>query len=316
MAVIPNKLDRIRAISAQMPILNQEAQDRVMSGQAMQLQNLAKQAPTLSTRQIQTAAPVVAAQQGQQQLALKAQEQQAQAALAGQALQSQGVEAKQALEAKAQAEQTALASRGIEQAQTLSREDEASKNKLTDAEIASNNRLSEYGIQVDNDLSFMSNKQRSDLANLGRDTKAKLFDARLQFDSDEQGRKFANQLQLMDATIASAKNKHDLGVKLTTMQRDATRDIQLMDAALKKITTALERGYLDNKRKLDQNSQLQLVQMKAAMEREIVRKQNRARNTGLVIGAVMTAAGAALIATPAGAPLMAAGLGTAAASQQ
>lgn len=311
-----NKLDRIRAISAAMPILNQEAQARVAGGQAMQLQNLAKQAPSLSVRQVQAAAPAVQAQLGQQQLQAQAQGAQAQLEAAGAALQSQGVEEKQRLQATEQANKLAAANADIEQRQALSREEESSRNRLTDAEIASNNKLSQYGIQVDNNISFMSQKAKENLAQLGGDVKNKLFDSQLQFSENERGRALSNQDQLLKATIASAKDKNDLNVKLSKMKQDNDRSIMMLDQSLKLISTALERGYLDNKRKLDQESTMKLMQLKQAMEREIERKKNRAKNTGLIIGGLMTAAGAALIATPAGAPLIAAGLSTAAASQQ
>jgi len=311
----PNKLNRIRQIASSIPVLNEEAQARLAAGQQLQLQQLAASTPAkqLTTRAIQAIAPQATAQFGQQALQQQAQSSQLQMAAQEQAQQQSAAASQQQLEQQALAQQTAQKQAELQQNVNLARQEESTKNKLTDAEIASNKRLSAAGLEVDNNLSFLSRKQRQDLSNLGRDVKAKLFDARMQFAKDENGRKFSNETQLMDFAVASAKSQLDLQSKMQIMEQTATREIFAMEKAHAQLVQALKNGYLDSKRELDQASRAKLAEMERAMKREIERKKAKANNTKMIVAGATVLAGTAMTATGAGAPvgsaMMAGGMG-------
>jgi hypothetical protein len=317
MATDPNKLNRIRQLSANVPILNEEAQARLQAGQQIQLQQLAASAPAkqLTTRAIQAMAPQITQQFGQQALQQQAAGQQMQMAAAQQAVQQQGAIQQQAAAQQELAQKAAQQQAELQQNVGLARQEEATKNKLTDGEIASNNRLAAAGIEADNNLSFLSRKQREDLSNLGRDVKAKLFDSRIQFARDENGRKFTNERQLMDFAVASAKSQQELAQKLQTMEQVATREIYMMETAAAKMSQALQNGYLDGKRELDQASRARLVELKAAADKEIAKKKAYASNMKMIMGGLTIAAGVATGGVAGGA-MIAGGTGLAGGAQQ
>lgn len=306
----PNKLNRIRQIASSIPVLNEEAQARLAAGQQLQLQQLAAATPAkqLTTRAIQAIAPQATAQFGQQQQALQQQNTQMQMAAQEQAQQQSAAASQQQLEQQALSQQTAQKQAELQQNVNLARQEESTKNKLTDAELASNRRLSAAGLEADNNLSFLSRKQRQDLSNLGRDVKAKLFDARMQFAKDENGRKFSNETQLMDFAVASAKSQLDLQSKMQIMEQTATREIFAMEKAHSQLVQALKNGYLDSKRELDQASRAKLAEMERAMKREIERKKSKANNTKMIVSGSLVIAGA-VAGGPVGAAAVAGGMG-------
>lgn len=313
----PNKLNRIRQISSQIPVLNEEAQARLAAGQQLQLQQLAAATPTkqLTTRAIQAIAPQATAQFGQQALQQQSQSSQLQMAAQEQAQQQQAAAQQQQLESQALAQRTQQQQAELQQNVNLARQEEATKNRLTDAEIAANKRLSAAGLEADNNISFMSRKQRQDLSNLGRDVKAKLFDARIQFGRDENGRKFNNERQLMDFAVASAKSQIDLQNKMQIMEQTATREIFAMEKAHAQLQQALQNGYLDSKRELDQGMKQQLAQMEQAMKKEIQKKKAQAANTKMILGGAVVLAGVGMTvasggtASPLAAGMISGGMG-------
>lgn len=298
-----DKLQRIQQLMANVPVLNEEANARLKAAQQLQLQQLAKSTPTAQggVRAAQAAAPVATQQLGQAQLQQQQQAAQTSAALAEQGLKEQAQTAQSELAAQELGQKVAQSTQELSQNVALAAEEEASKNRLSTQEIAVNKRLSDMGIDVDNNISFLSNKQRQDLSRLGVDVKQKIFDARLQFDRDEAGRKFSNERQLEDWTIATAKSQQELQQKLQLMEQVNQRELLVLEAANAKIAQALENGYLDNKRKLDQASMIKLAEMKQKMERDIQKKQAKAANQRLIVGGLITGAGAAMMATPAAA---------------
>lgn len=298
-----DKLQRVQQLMSRVPVLNEEAQARLAAGQQMQLQQLAASTPAkqLTTRAIQAIAPQATQQFGQQQLQQQAQATQTQLGLAEQGLQQQAAAQQQQQQQAAFQQQAAQQQAELTQGVSLARQEEAAKNRLTDAEIASSQRLNAIGIETDKNISFLSTKQREDLANLGRDVKAKVFDSRLQFERDEAGRKFSNERQLMDFAVTSAKNQVDLQNKMQIMEQTATREILMMEIAANKINTALKQGYLDSKRELDQSTQAKLAEMKAQLDKDIAKKRAQANNMKMLAGGAMVLAGAGLTVASAGA---------------
>jgi hypothetical protein len=186
-----------------------------------------------------------------------------------------------------------LGGQAIQQSLALSREQEQAKNRLSSLEIDSNKRLAQLGLDVDNNLSFMSTKQREDLAKIGGDVKQQLFDSRMQFQKDELGRKFSNDRQLSDWAIASAKDEIELNTRLRELEQASTKELIMLEAANTRIAKALERGYLDDKRELDQNQTKALAQLKMQLDEKIRKKKAKAANDRLIAGGVITIAGVA-----------------------
>lgn len=296
-------IDKLQQIKNRIPVLNEQAQRQIDAGRAFQLQQAAKAAPQTPnvTTTAQALAPAVQQQAGQAMVQQQAAEQQQLGQMAQGALRQSGMEQEAALQRQARQQQEALAGKEREQQLALSREQQTLQNQLTQEEIDSNKRVQALGMDVDNQLSFLSRKQREDLSSLGQDVKAKLFDSRLQFERDEMGRKFSNDRQLMDYAISSAVSQQDVQNKMREMEQAANKELIMLEVSYKKISDAVERGYLDEKRELDQEQQKNLVLMKNKIEKQMRDKQRQAANRRMIVGAVISAVGVGMLATGVGA---------------
>jgi len=94
------------------------------------------------------------------------------------------------------------------------------------------------------------------------------------------------------------------------------RNVQVLQAISDRLNEALTSDYLKGRQKLDQQTKLELAQMKRDNDIRLAKARADAANTGAMWGALggaATMAGGALIATGVGAPvgigLMAAGAG-------
>jgi len=310
-----------QGLAGQAPAIDQQAAARLKAAQAAKAQQAVgsitpQQATTPGLGQQIAAASVADAGQAAQQAM-------------GQSQQMQGQLAQSAIAARAQQGEAALQQQGMAQAErqqgeqlgqglTLQREEMGTKQQLSREDLARQAFLNNLGISVDRSLNLMSNEQAKSLDALGRDTKAKLFDSRMAFEQGEAGRKFANDRQLMDFAVASAKNEEDLKSKLQSMEQAGRKELIMIEAAYQKISAALERGHLDKNRELDQATKARLSEMKAAAERARARKARNASNQRLIIGGVIMGAGAVMMATPAAAAapaVMSAGAGYAGSGQ-
>lgn len=306
-----DKLQRLRNISSKVPIMNEQAAARIAGGRALQLQQAAQAAqPGAGVRQAQQVAPQIAAQSGAQQLQQQAQQQQQDVGLAQQAISTQSQQAQQDLASRSLAQKEELGGQALQQQTALSREAESSKKTLTQEEIDSAKRMSQLGMETDNTVSFMSRKQREDLASLGADVKQQLFDSRMQFERDENGRKFSNDRQMADYAISSAKNEQELQDRMQSMMQVHERELFALEAANKQLGQALQNGFLDKDRELNQAQKKKLTEMKTATEKALAKKRRASANKRLIIGGAMTVAGAAMIATGVGAAPGAAVMGT------
>lgn len=283
-------------LARQAPVFDKDAAARLKAAQAAKAQQAVaaltpQQAATQGLGQGMAAASVQeAGQAAQQQMQ---QSQQMQAGLAGQAVQARAAEGQAQLQQQGAAQQERQQTAAIGQGLTLQREEQGQKVELTRQDLARQAFLNNLGIEIDRNLNLVSTEQARTLDALGRDVKAQLFDSRMSFEKGEAGRKFANERQLMDFAVVSAKNEEDLKNKLQIMQNTAKKELIMMEAAYQKISSALERGYLDEKRELDQKTKAQLMEMKQAAERAMKRKARNAANQRLIIGGVIMGAGAA-----------------------
>lgn len=306
-----------QGLSSQAPVMDAQAAARLKAAQAAKAQQAVssltpQQAATQGLGQQIAAASVADAGQAAQQAMEQVQ-------------QTQGQLAQQAVQARAQQGEAALQQQGMAQAErqqgeqlgqglTLQREELASKQTLSREDLAKQAFLNSMGISVDRSLTVLSTEQAKAVDALGRDVKAKLFDSRMSFEGNEAQRKFANERQLMDFAVASAKNEEDLKNKLQLMEQAGKKELIMMEAAYQKISAALERGFLDNERELDQATKVKLQEMKAAADRARKRKARNAANRRMIVGGVIMGAG--VFAGPAAPAVVAAGAGYASGGRQ
>ena len=283
------------------------------------------------------AQPAGGTKQGAQQLAagITAQSQQqnlqTQAGLAGQLLGA----GQQALQAKTFGQQSALAEQqqlntsqiNDMQRQGLLRQNSEqlrSAKQLQKAELDAQKRLASKAIEHDNRLSFLTRKQREDLAKLDGYLKNQIFDNRMAFSYNNAGRRFADQRQLADYMVLSAKNEEQLRNQLREMTQAAQRSQQVLQHAHNMLTERLKMEFKRAESQKDQALLLELEKRKQALEKKMARKRAKASATNSMIVGAFTIAGAVAGSfipggTVAGATLGAsvgAGVGQAVAGQQ
>lgn len=307
MADQTQQIARLRAAASAMPVLDKEAASRAAAAKQLQIDSALQQAPAgAGVREAQAIAPQVV-----QNLAP--------AAVPGAAglLQAGGAAAQ--LESQAAQSNLQEASRAQKLNQTESAakqglaENAASRDQqiqMTKDEAARAKKLQDLGLGYDSDLAFMSQKQREDLAKLGRDVKAKLFDDRLTFEGTAQDRKFTSDRQMADYMVASAKSSEDLQNKAQIMTQNYERKAQLYDQAYKVASAELDRQLKKAEQSKDQVSKKKIIEIKMAFDKEVADKKRDASNKKALIMGVTTvaAAVASVYGTPvAGAGVMAAG---------
>lgn len=261
-------LEKLRAISRAAPALDAQAAARAQEAQQVQVSQAVQQAaPGAGVRQAQAIAPAATLAVAQPGLAARE---------AGLATQQQlGQQALQVQETQQRAQQSATA---IGQAETLAGERRAAeatdtaaelaqRKSLTAQELAQAKRLQAMGISTDARVGFLTNKQREDLAKLGRDVKAELADARLQFARDEDGRKFANDRQMWDYTVASAQSDEALRDRMQSMSLAYERKAKMIELATSKISAEIDRLYAKAEQEKDQASKMRLAEMKRQLEK-------------------------------------------------
>lgn len=167
------------------------------------------------------------------------------------------------------------------------------------------NLLGQQKLELDKKVRDNENQ----LASLGLDIKRELFDDNMQFQKDEMGRTRFNQAQLSDWAIENATSEEDYKNKVQKMEQVHKMELQIMEAAQKKIDQQLEFEYAKKMQDRDNETIRRLAQYKKDMtdayNRKLAAYKNRqgqwqagATIAGAVIGGVMTggagtAAGAA-----------------------
>jgi hypothetical protein len=240
----------------------------------------------------------VAAAQAQPQLQAAAQTQDrvakvAQASLQQQAAATQVQQQAQALGQQAQQADTARAA----QAQ-LGAADRAQKLQFTQAELAQQAELQKTGLEFDRNLSFMTERQRSDLAKLGRDVKAELFDKRLQFDKDESGRKFTNERQLWDFNVATAKSEDQMKTRQQQLIQAEERKALLLDQAYGKVIQQQQIAFAQAEQRKDHASKRKIGEYIAKLKKQ----QSDAQSKGAKRAAVLQGAASGAAIGSAGGP--------------
>ena len=147
----------------------------------------------------------------------------------------------------------------------------------------------EQQIQVSENQRKLGNK----LNKLDNRLKTQLLDDQLKFNKDQAGQTLLNTRQLADWAVTKAKSKEEYLNYAQQARQMYEKDIMLHEAAYKKLRQALELGYIKKGLKLDIETKLRLKKAKAAIEKQIRDKKNKAKNKmsmwsagGKIIGGV------------------------------
>lgn len=233
-----------------------------------------------------------------QQLAGAATQAQGQVALQAQAGQQQqlGQLAQQGISQQGAAQQLQLAKQqGIneEQIADLQRQGMLRQNsaqlkqakQLQQNELDSQKRLTSASMDYDNKLSFLTRKQREDLSKLGAYTKQVIFDQRLTFARDEEGRKFSNMQQLADYVVMSAQKDEELAWSMQEMQQANEKEIIALQHAHNMISSKLKFEFERAEKQKDYALMRKLQEMKNALEEKMRRKAARgAMISNIIVG--------------------------------
>lgn len=154
------------------------------------------------------------------------------------------------------------------------------------------------------DLATQSRMNEEALSGLGRDVKQKLMDERMQFRTDESGRKLMNEYQLADWAVLKSKNAEELKGRMQKMELAHKRKMQLLEVAHQRIVDAIEYEAKKGMQDRDQKTQMELYKYKAELEAKMRREAADQANKMGMYTAVSTIGGAVaggLVGGPAGA---------------
>lgn len=300
-----DRLKQLDALASAIPGINQKAAQQAEAARQIQMQRQVAAAPAgvPATRVAQAAAPGQALAAGQTQLAAAQQTQQQLGQVAEQGLASERTADASALAGKSIAQREQLAGAQQRQGLALTREELAARKQISKDDIASAQRVQKYGLDQDNRLSVLSTKQASDLSRIGRDVKQKIFDSRLQFEKDENGRKFSNERQLADYTAANARTEQQFRERSQTVAQAAERKIQLMKVAHDAVVRKLTQDHQMSEGRLQFEHQKELQSIRDKLAEQIRKEEAAAKNRAAMwqAGGTIVGAAAGSMAGPAGA---------------
>ncbi len=292
--------DQIRAAAAGYAATDEAAAKRLRDAQSLVFGQAAQQVG--SVRQAQAAAPQLVQAQAESELKQAGQAAETQQQAGELTNQSTQQNIQQGLEQQATAQGLAQAQSQATQQVSEAQAEAAQRVQMTADEQATAGRMQQVGLDYDNNLAFLSRKQRDDLAKLGRDVKDRLFTDRLTFERDEAGRKFANERQLADYTVLSARSADELRDKLQTVQQAQQRKEYMVEHAIELVANDLDRRLKQAEQERDQESKARILEWQRVLKEEKAARERKAGVMQNVIqGAVGGAAAGAPIAPPWGA---------------
>jgi hypothetical protein len=292
--------DQIRAAAAGYASTDDDAAKRLRDAQALVFGQAAQQVG--STAQAQQVAPALV-QAGTESDLKSAQDTANDQVQAGEAAnQAEAQKSQQALEAQGTALQLGQTKAAAGQQVVEAGAEAAQRKQMTTDEQASAQRLQAAGLAYDANLAFMSRTQRDELAKLGRDVKEKLFTDRLTFEQDEAGRKFANERQLADYTVANAKSQDALKDKVQQVQQAQQNKEYMVDKAFQVVGAQLEQALTKAEQARNQVSVGKIQEMQRVLKREAAARAAKAGAMGATISGVVSGAGTgAMVGGPWGA---------------
>lgn len=304
--------ERLRAVARSMPVMDQAAAQRAADAQ----QALALGAVGAAAAKGPLTGAQVASAGAQTAAAVAAPA----AAAAGQSVETLGRIAQAGIQQQAQATQTAQARQGLEQevgqanaaraqAAQLGEADRSQKLRFNQSELDAQARMQATGLEVDRNLSFMTEAQRADLARLGRDVRAELFDKRIQFERDEAGRKFTNDRQLWDFNVATAKSEEQLKSRQQNLIQASERKALLVDAAYGKLLQKAEFDWRKADQAKDHASKQRIGEYITKLKKQQADAQSKGAKRGMVMSATASGAVAGTAVMPGYGTAIGAGIG-------
>lgn len=149
--------------------------------------------------------------------------------------------------------------------------------------------------QAGHEQQLSLNEQQMDFANkinkLDTKLKNQLLDEQLVFQKDQANQGYLNERQLLDYAMTKARSREDFLNYQQQVEQVSSREIQMMEAAAKKLGQAIEQGYISKKRGLDNELKKDLIQKKRAIERRIAERKRAAANRHAMIRSVTGIAG-------------------------
>jgi len=292
------------ALAQSMPGVNEQNAKRQRAARDIMLQREVGQLPTQVAEQqaSQQLSQGMAQQAGQDATQAQAQQTQ-QAAQLQQASNAQlGNQAQSQLSQRKMVQDRALADMSSLKQDEMANAMLQSRKRVMTKEIQDADALQQFGIDQDNSLQMATIQQRKDLMNLGSDVKDRIVDSRLRFEKDELGRKFTNERQLSDYVLSNARTQQEFDSQMRGIMKDTDQYILTLDIAEKKLSQALQQGYIKEKGDLDRAQALRLAEMQRKMQEEKQRQIREKRNRYSAISAVFTVAGAVIgsVVGPAG----------------
>lgn len=210
-----------------------------------------------------------------------------------------GPKTAQALGAQAAGQQAQTQLQGAQQARQQAAQ--VGQMGLQESRLQAQQRLGEQ----QRGLSAKGRELANRLSDISNEAKTELLDKQLEFQEAEGGRKLMNQRQLADWAALNARNEEEFKNYAQAAQQAHERKLQYWNTVHKKLTQSLESGYVAGKKRLDAESQKELLRIKRSVEKRIAQYQNEAavdmakwQAIGTIGGAV--AGGAFTAGSPAG----------------
>lgn len=116
------------------------------------------------------------------------------------------------------------------------------------------------------------------LASLDIDLKNKLLDQNLQFKRDQAGQTVMNQHQLADYALANAKSQEEWLEHQQTVSQAYEKEMILLKHSFDVLSQTLQQGHTKEGKKLDFESKKRIANARIAIEQEMTRKSNDAKN--------------------------------------
>lgn len=145
----------------------------------------------------------------------------------------------------------------------------------------------------------LTQNQRSIADKISRiDNKYKnmLLDDQLTFRKDQAGQTLLNERQLADWAISKAKSREEYLSYAQAANQIYQREIQVLEAAHKKISQTMQNNYVAKNKPLDRELRKKLAIQKQELERQILEKKNKAANRssmwstgGMIVGGAIGA---------------------------
>lgn len=150
----------------------------------------------------------------------------------------------------------------------------------------------QFGLEQGLESQKLDNVQK--FANLSEAAKKEMFDSRMQFQKDENGREFLNERQLADYAKLTAKSADEFKNYAQQAEQAHTMQLQALETINKRLEMAMKNEASRKEEGLDMLNTREIAQMKSEVEARIQRENARAANRqsawqagGTIVGGVI-----------------------------